>query len=336
MGTTSTAASRPEGTLDWNNHGNGGHTIFEDWFVVDSRMTGIPGCNSPGNYNCDWRVYLAARRSAILGNDLDNQDTGGSHVIRSEYTSRGIFAHNTLARAGDFQLAIKLHAKDWTSPGVTNPGGVGTYTERVVIADNKIIGGINPWTLSLGPQDEINDERVRDIIVERNWFVAGRATQLHMHINSSETTIRNNLCDLTGAAYHTCVSIDQWGITPAPSNDRVFNNTFYSGASGDFVGVEIGTASGTVVRNNLGAAPLAAGPTMVSGAGTGLVSSNNLLGSPGALFVSATPSGPADFVLKAAPNPARDTGTALPVWSNFFLVSRPQGGALDLGASEGP
>ena len=336
----------------WNNHDHPGHTIFDEWSVVDSTMNGIPGCNSPGNYNCDWRVYLAAKHSTVQGNYLDNQGTdvvvngvhvitaGGSHVLRSEYTGKGVFSNNTLARAGDFQLAIKLHAKNWTTPGVTNPGGVGTYTEQVVIADNKIIGGINPWTLSLGPQDEINDERVRDIIVERNWFTAGGASQVHMHINSFETTIRNNICDLSGAAYHTCVLVDQWGITPAPDNVRVYSNTFYSGTSDlhdDFVGVEIGRATNTTVENNLGSAPLASGPAMISGAGTGLVQSNNLLNnSPAALFVSTAPTAPANFSLKALPNPARDTGlSTLPVFSDFFGTGRPKNGVTDIGAVEG-
>jgi PKD repeat protein len=322
----------------WNNHGDPGHAIFDQWAVVDSTMNAIPGCNSPGNYNCDWRVYLAARHSTVQGNYLDNQDTGGSHVLRSEYTGKGVFSNNTLARAGDFQLAIKLHARSWGEAGVANPGGVGTYTEQVVIADNKIVGGINPWTISLGPQDTIHDERVRDIIVERNWFTAGSATQLHMHVNSSDTTIRNNICDLSGGRYHTCVSVDRGGIVPAPINVRVLNNTIYSSLSGEFTGVQIGTASATVVRNNLASAPLAADPIMISGSGTGLIQSNNLLNNtPSALFVSATPSVPADFRLKALPNPARDTGLAtVPVLSDFFLLLRPQGSSIDIGAVEGP
>lgn len=322
----------------WNNNGSPGHTIFDQWAVVDSTITALPGCNSPGNYNCDWRILLDAARVNIQGNSLDNQDTGGSHVIRSGYIGKGVIANNTLARAGDFQLAIKLHAAGWAIAGVANPGGVGTYTEQVVIADNKIIGGINPWTISLGPQDEISDERARDIIVERNWFTAGSASQLHMHINSSETTIRNNICDLSGGAYHTCVGVDRWGITPAPVNVRVYNNTMYSGSTGDFVGVEIGTAADTIVRNNLASAPNATGPVMISGAGTGLVQSNNLLNNtPSALFVSVAPSVPADFRLRALPNPARDTGLAtVPVLSDFFLTLRPQNGAIDIGAVEGP
>jgi PKD repeat protein len=321
----------------WNNHGFPGHTIFSEWSVVDSYMTGIPGCNSPGHYECDWRVYISGKNISVQGNYLDNQDTGGSHVIRSEYMRKGVIGNNSLARTGDFQLAIKLHSSIWGVAGVSDPAGTGTYSEQVVIADNKIMGGINPWTISLGPQDEISDERVRDIIVERNWFTAGSATQVHMHINSSETTIRNNICDLTGGAYHTCVLVDRWGVAPAPANVRVYNNTFYSGPANDFVGVEIGTASNTIVQNNLLSAPAASNPVMISGTGTGLIQSNNLLYStPSALFVSAVPTVPADFRLIALPNPARDTGLpTVPVLSDFFLLPRPQNGAIDIGAVEG-
>jgi hypothetical protein len=158
-----------------------------------------------------------------------------------------------------------------------------------------------------------------------------------MHINSSSTTIRNNLSDLTGAAYHTGVIVDQWGITPAPSAVHVYNNTFYNGGSGDFIGVQIGAAQGTAVQNNLACAPSASGPELISGSGTGLVQSNNLLcTSTAAVFVSATPAVPADFAPKALPNPARDTGLASVAFpSDLFGKNRPVSGAPDLGAIEG-
>jgi hypothetical protein len=73
------------------------------------------------------------------------------------------------------------------------------------------------------------------------------------------------------------------------------------------------------------------------GAPAGLVMSNNVLNSaPATLFVSPTPAAPADFRLKALPNPARDTGLAtLPVFSDFFRLRRPQN-VMDMGAMEGP
>jgi len=322
----------------WNNNGKPGHKIFDEWAVVDSTVTGIPGCNPTSTSVCDWRVILAGKHSSIQGNFLDGQNTGGSHVIRSAYTGKGVFSNNTLARAGSGQHAIKLHAGSWTGAGVSNPGGVGTYTEQVIIADNKIIGGINPWTISLGPQNSTSDERVRDVIVERNWFTSGSASQLAIESSATSSTFRNNIFDVTGAAGHTGISVSRRGIEPVPSNVHIYNNTFYSGSTGNFNGVSLGAVTDTVVRNNLGSAPSASSPAIISGAGTGLVQSNNLLNnSPGALFVSATPTVPANFGLKPLPNPARDTGLAtVPVFSDFFRLNRPQNGVIDIGAVEGP
>jgi hypothetical protein len=75
---------------------------------------------------------------------------------------------------------------------------------------------------------------------------------------------------------------------------------------------------------------------MVTGTGINTVQGNNLFDTPSALFVSATPAVPADFILKSLPNPARDMGTTVPVWSDFFRTSRPQNGVMDIGAVEGP
>lgn len=320
-----------------------GDTNFDQWTIQDSTVTGIPGCNWPAHYECNWRIYIVGTRWSIQGNYLDGQSnptgntSGGSHVFRSESMANSILGNNTMAGAGYFQHVIKLHAWAWGG-GAGGNSTPGVYTEKIIISDNKIVGGINPWAVSLGAQDEINDERVRDIIVERNWFTAGSGTQVPMHISSSQTTLRNNICDLTGAAWHTCAIVDQWGITPAPSDVGIYNNTFYSGPANDFVGVEIGTASNTIVQNNLLSAPAAANPEMIVGTGSGLIQSNNLLNNtPSALFISASPAVPADFALKALPNPARDSGlSSVPVRSDFFLSTRPLNGVIDIGAVEGP
>ncbi|MBU1424382.1 MAG: right-handed parallel beta-helix repeat-containing protein [Gammaproteobacteria bacterium] len=321
----------------WNNHSHPGHTIFDEWAVVDSSINGIPGCNASA-FRCDWRVYLAGKRNTVQGNYLDNQDTGGSHVLRSEYTNKGVFSNNTLTRTGRSQHAIKLHSTIWQFAGVSDPTGTGVYSEQVIIADNHIIGGLNPWTVSLGPQDEISNEYVRDIVVERNWITSGSGSQLGIETSAAKTTIRNNIFDLTGAAYHTGISISRRGIEPTPSDVHVYNNTFYSNSTGDFEGIRIGTAINTIVRNNLFSAPRASSPEMIVGTGSGLTQSNNLLNNtPSALFVSATPTTPANFGLAPLPSPARDTGfLAVPVLSDFFLSIRPQNSAIDIGAIEGP
>lgn len=321
-----------------------GQQSFDQWAIHDSTAAGVPNCNWTGHYICNWRIYVVGTRWSMQGNTLDNLGNpstlyaGGSHVIRTEMLQNSVISNNTLRGAGDFQVDIKLHAWAWGG-GAGGNATAGTYTEKVIIADNKIEGGANTWYVSLGPQDEISDERVRDVILERNWFTANSRTQVPMHINSSQTTIRNNICNLSGAAYHTCVNVSRWGITPEPSDTQIYNNTFYSGAgTADFVGVEIATATNTIVRNNLVSAPSSASPVIISGTGTGLVSSNNLLNNtPSDVFVSATPSATVSFGLKSLPNLARDTGlSTVPVLSDFFLTARTQNGVVDIGAVEGP
>ncbi|MEK7706277.1 MAG: hypothetical protein AAB426_15055, partial [Myxococcota bacterium] len=353
----------------WVSHGHPEHALFDDMAIVDSTMTPILGSTT------GWRIFAAATRFSIQGNTLGNMTSNasmGSHVVRVTTMEKGVITNNTIARAGVTQLAIKLHAPIWcdvNSPAgtcvtpdnnavmpptysyLTNTHPIGVfaplsgYSELIMVSDNKIIGADNPWTISFGPQDPNNDERVRDVVIERNWFTAGSGTQIHMHLNCSATTVRNNVCDLTGGAYHECVDVSRWGGAQqvAPADVRVYNNTIYSGVAGvhvDFTGVAIdATATDVTVINNLGSAPFATdGPVMISGTGaSGLVQSNNLLHNvPGDLFVNATPAVPADFHLIALPNPARDTGlSTVPVPSDFFGTSRPQNGSFDIGAVEG-
>ena len=350
----------------WYFHGNPAHAMFDDMAIIGSTIT--PVINS----TTGWRLFVSAKRLSIQGNSLGNMINNvsmGSHVVRIPYMEKGVLSNNTIARAGVTQGAIKLHSQAWCSntsaPGTcvtpdnnapmppgygpltnTHPIGVfaatSGYSEQIVISDNKIIGANNPWTTSLGPQDANNDERVRDLIVERIWFTAGSGTQLHIHLDSSDTTVRNNIFNLTGGPYHQGISVTRWGGTSqvSPNNIRIINNTFYSGATGDFTGVGIDSVSTNVsVINNLCSAPLATTDIfLIDGTGaSGFFQSNNVLNNtPSALFTNATPSVPADFSLKALPNPARDTGlSTVPVWSDFFRTSRPQSGVIDLGAVEG-
>jgi len=327
-----------------------GDVSFDQWAIQDSTVSGIPGCNWYAHYDCNWRIYIVGTRWSIQGNYLNGQGdvstlnstpnygySGGSHVFRSEYMANSVLGNNTFTGAGIFQHNIKLHAWAWDGTAGGN-ATAGVYSEKIVIADNKIIGGINPWLVSIGPQDEISDERVRDVIFERNWITSDTGTQILVETSVAESTFRNNIFDMTGAAYHTGISVSRRGIEPTPNNDRIYNNTFYSGATGDYVGINIGTATNTVIRNNLGSAPLASGPLMITDTGSASAQSNNLLSNtPTALFVSASPAVPLDFRLKAGTNPARDTGlSAVPVLSDFFLLLRPQNAAIDIGAVEGP
>jgi PKD repeat protein len=365
-----------------NNHP--GHTIFDQIAIVGSTITPNTGNGTTGSTS--WRLYIAAQHLAILGNTLGNvanTDAMGSHTIRTGYIGKGVISNNVIARPGALNngtLAIKMHAPPWcdaTSPAgecltldttptlpsysyltTTHPIGVFAattgYTEQVVVSDNKIIGGSGPYLVVLGPQHTLHDERVRDVIVERNWFKAGNnATQAALVMHNREITARNNICDMTeGSTGGICFHASLEGVSspspePPPDNVRIYNNTAYKsglGSTSEFSVVKIDAyATNVTVRNNLA---YGAGTTsswtafMVNGTGaSGLIQSNNSTPAqmkntlPG--WVSATPAVPADFSL-AAGSYAREAGLAtVPVLSDFFRTSRPQNGVMDIGAVEG-
>ena len=319
----------------WNSNGSPGHTVFDQVAIVDSTISRAIGGN--GNVG----VLLTGKRLSMMGSVVDDS-TFAEHVIRIFYLNKGVLSNNTLSKAPSTKHVIKLHGPTWI--GGSTPTGVlsSGYTEQVVLSDNKFVGASNPWTVAVGPQDSGSDERLRNIIIERNWFTAGAGTQTALLVWAVSTTVRNNICDMTGAQFHQCIEVARRGIEPSPNNVQVYNNTFYSGSAGDFIGTTIGASATNIsVINNLGSAPSATGPVMLSGTGaSGLVQSNNILNnSPSALFVNATPSIPVDFNLKSLPNPARETGLAtIDVLSDFFLANRPKSGTTgvtDIGAIEG-
>jgi len=272
-------------------------------------------------------TYIGADRVTMLGNRLwDSRDA--EHVLRSPYMNRGVISHNDLRHQARTKHVIKLHAPAW--------GAGGVYTEKVVLADNVIVGDAD-WSVGLGPQNDTRDERLRDIIVERNFFTSeALGVQVMLCVWASDVTVRNNIFDVSLAS--TCISVTPRGIEPPPARVHVYNNTGYSASPSlvlRFVRIA-SSASATVVRNNLAAAPNQTSAVLLGGTGTGLVESNNLLTrSPG--FVTQAPVAPPDFRL-ATGSPAINAGAAAPVFDDFGGGARPLdgggAGGWDIGAWE--
>lgn len=214
-----------------------------------------------------------------------------------------------------------------------------------------------PTSVVFGPQNVYNDERVRDVIVERNWFLTGGTNQFSLYVQGDDVTVRNNIVDMTGGKYQSGFAVGVAGnISPPPNRASFYNNTFYSAAaSSEFTGVGVGAgATDTTISNNLMSAPfVGAGgfkPVTIDGsasAGAAAYPGNSTANiAPSGLFDGAFPASaqttssavPADFSLKPLQNTARDTGIAVPVWSDFFRTDRPQSGVpgIDMGAVEGP
>ena len=290
----------------WNAAGFPGHTMYDQMAVVDSTITSVTG--GAGGYG----MYTGAKRFMILGNNIDNMG-GGEHVLRTPQLINAVVSNNTLANQGAGGKHIfKLHGYSadvsgaWNAPNdncapngnacsnspivsAENPNypTSGTYSEKIVISDNKFNAtapsGDASWTVAIGPQDNAHDERVRDVIFERNWMVtsASAGQQVALITWSSRTTIRNNLIDMTNAAFHNAILSEKRGIdgngTPSeqwPNFVWVYNNTIYSGSSGDFIGLEMASGAGhnnsaanVVMKNNIGYAPSSSSPVMKDGNG---------------------------------------------------------------------
>ena len=279
--------------------GSIGFAVSGDGTVLqDSTFRNIGGTSAGyGLFAGVTTQYLAA-----LGNLLDLGVVSGTtptHALRSYYLRKGVISDNTLAHAGPSYHLIKVHA-----PSI-NGTWTGQYSEMNVISNNRLNGYTNPWMMVLGAQNSSYDERLRDIIVERNLFVqgtAGAAVALEVENGTTGFTVRNNLFDISSSG-GVAVALAVSGVGPVGTGHQVQNNTVYSGSANPFVGVLVSAGFGTAsVQNNLGYAPAATAPVMVQFGGTGAAPSFNtsdaqLLQSP--LFAANTTGSPyrvpADF-----------------------------------------
>jgi len=305
-----------------NSSGHPGHTLWDQIAIVDSTISTLIG-GGGGN-----GIYMTSQRLMLLGNAISNS-TAAEHIVRLPNTFRGVLSNNTLSNPASDKHTVKMHAKVY---GVSPT----SFTEQIVLSDNRFTGGTgSAWIVAIGPQNAGDDERVRNVIVERNWFAPEADTQIPLVIWAQDVTVRNNLFDLTGNLIHVGAEVTQRGIEPAPANVSFYNNTFYSNSTGNFIPIRFILGAGHIAKNNLGYAPISTSRDMISGTATiaNNTSDAGILVSPG--FASLTPSVPADFSLGSGSN-ALNQGAAVPVFSDFFRLSRPQNGGFDLGAMERP
>jgi len=321
----------------WNNSGQPGHTLWDQLAIVDSNINTIV---NDGN-----GAFISAARLSILGNTMSNATTG-QHILRVAHASKAVISHNALSNPATSKHSIKFHAAFWQGGGVSDPGGTGHYSENVVISDNKLMGGTTGFVfaVSIGPDNQDDDQRLRDFIIERNWFsAAGFPAQLLSLIlfGVQDFTVRNNLFDVTGASDHAGIRVERRGIEPLPTRISILNNTFYSSDSGGaFTAIQLAsTATNTTVKNNLVYAPSHTSPIVLSNSGDNTTASNNSTNAQAKSilpnFVSGSPSIPQDFKLQAD-SYAINAGALVPVFSDLFRLSRPQNGVIDIGAAEMP
>jgi hypothetical protein len=311
----------------WYGEGLREHVLYDQIAIVDCTTNRVIG--GAGGYGS----MLAGRRVLFLGNTYDDT-RAAEHVVRTPILQKAVMSHNDLRRPANSKHVLKLHAPPFNDPGVVQ----GQHTELVIVSHNTLQGDDSAWTLAASPEDGHTDQRLRDVIIEGNHFLAGSGTQIAIYLGGQGVTVRNNLIDCTGGSGHSAVAISQRGIEPAPLDIAIFNNTAYSADRDELTLLRVDSAAArTRVFNNLVAAPSSTRRVLIEGSDIGLERGSNLLtATPG--FVAARPSSPEDFRLQPQ-SPAVDAGTEVQgVWTDFEGNERPAeghgAGSYDLGAFE--
>jgi PKD repeat protein len=309
-----------------NANGSPGQDVIDVLAVQDSEIRDLVGGQG---HNI---VYIASHRLMLMGNTFKNS-TGGEHVLRMPWIDRGFVNSNYIGEAPKGRSLFKLHAPGFNLTGV----GKGKHTERMVISDNiyDCIGG-QEWSVGIGPQNATSDERVRDLVIERNLFLPGPAAQIALVLWAHRVTVRDNL--FNRGSQRDCVGGGTRGVEPSSDDITLLHNTCYSThAQGTKLATFDGTATNLKAHNNLIAGPEVAGTTGLAG-GSYVASGNLVVQDPG--FANPALTRWDDFALRPG-SPAIDA--ALPeVTTPWDFTGRPRpvdgdgasGAAPDVGGLE--
>lgn len=247
--------------------------------------------------------------SALLGSSADLSPNAGFETFRSPFCRFCAITDNTLTGPTTSFAAFKFH-------GIST-GGVydGTPTEYVSINYNKIVEAGASVVVEVKPQNSGSDERIQNVVFERNWVIGKSASNVELWWQCQTCTIRDNIIrtanSTVGGVWLNRVSAS------APTNNLnfIYNNTFYNTSSFAFIGVNIdSTATNTTVKNSLCWSPSSSSAsTVINNAGASTTASNNSTNTqcrsggsnPG---FTAVPVNPIDF--KPTNAPATNGGTS--------------------------
>ena len=180
---------------------------------------------SPGYYNVDY--------NALLGNSFDGQGAagggGGIDTVRIAACRLCIIADNTFQNANGSGAVLKLHSANTSS---NQAAWIGQYTEYVEISDNLFTGSAGPQLVETAPQNAQYDERLRNIVVERNLFrgVAGGFAR-QILVSAVNETLRDNVFHVTAGAASAPqygAQVAQRGVEPVPQSVELYHDTCYA------------------------------------------------------------------------------------------------------------
>jgi hypothetical protein len=188
--------------------------------------SGMANCGgAPGFYKVDY--------NALLGNHFDGQGAvnGGSGIdtVRVSACRLCVIADNTFQNANNSGAVFELHSGNTSA---NQPTWLGQYTEYVEISDNFFTGAAGAQLVETAPQNQQCDERLRNVVVERNLFggVSGGFGR-QILVAAVNETLRDNIFyvspgDPTPPQYGAQVA--QRAGEPVAQYVEFYNNTCYA------------------------------------------------------------------------------------------------------------
>jgi PKD repeat protein len=205
-------------------------------------------------------MYIAGFRLSLLGTKVER--AGISHLVRITHTVGCVIDSNQLEYPGGTRHVIKLHAQH-------DKARYGEFSERIVISRN-LIRSTKTWMITLSPQDDHKDERVREALVEKNTIIAEGTAGVGVFVTGSDVTVRNNQFVDNGSTnweFH-CVRVTRRGSEPVAHGVEVYHNTYYNPNGrngGDFMVSSQSHTGPVMVKNNLIHAPATANVNAAGG-----------------------------------------------------------------------
>lgn len=225
---------------------NGNNTSYSyaqgaQWGIIQSVMNSMRTSigvfvnyaeNNPGAWPSGTGPFKNVDYQALLGN-LFNGAGGtngpGQETLRVSACRMCVISNNTIENANNVGAVLKFHSGNTYLSAAT---WAGAYTENVEISDNWFGGSSGAQLVETAPQNGADDERLRNIVIERNLLNGGSGAPdgRMILVSGVNITLRDNVFFIPSGTVNPAfygAQIVRRGIEPTPSGVEAYNNTCY-------------------------------------------------------------------------------------------------------------
>lgn len=323
--------------------------------LVDSVQNGETGIGTYFSFNENNPPYSGhivnnQNYYALLGNLINGvgaPNGQGIEVVRISACRMCAINNNTFENANNVGAVLKLHEGNTNNSCAGNANGgcfpctigpqfatttcwVGVYSELIVESYNLFTGTSGANLVENAPQNANTDERLRNIVMEGNFFSASTGAQggRLLQVSAVNVAIRDNVFYMPGTPTQYPFYGAQMGaraMEPVASALGFYNNTCYApnAISGQNCGGFDATAGlsapaiNSIARNNM-FFNTAGGPTFVNNGTGNTVSNNTVSSSSNPVFTNG--SGTFSLLTDFKPTASFTGGVAVPVRTDALGV----------------